>query len=107
MSIIFSTHPLHPTATAMLAEVAELRIASAPDGDTLQREGLDADILIVRAPFPPSYFSRAARLRAAIRHGAGLDMIPYDAATSAGVLIANVPGVNAPTVADRSTISSR
>ena len=100
MSIIFSTHPLHPKATAMLAEIAELRIASAPDGDTLQREGLDADILIVRAPIPPTYFAGASRLRAAIRHGAGVDMVPYDAATAAGVLIANVPGVNAPTVAE-------
>jgi D-3-phosphoglycerate dehydrogenase len=100
MSIIFSTHPLHPKAASMLAGVAELRIASAPDGEAVLREGRDADILIVRAPIPPSYFAGAPRLRAAIRHGAGVDMIPYDAATAAGVLIANVPGVNAPTVAE-------
>ena len=100
MSIIFSTHSLHARATEMLAPVAELRIASAPDGDAVLREGMDADILIVRAPIPPTYFAGASRLRAAIRHGAGVDMIPYDAATAAGVLIANVPGVNAPTVAE-------
>lgn len=100
MSIIFSTHALHPRATEMLAAAGELRIASAPDGDTLLREGRYADILIVRAPIPPSFFPDAPRLRAAIRHGAGVDMIPYAAATAAGVLIANVPGVNAPTVAE-------
>jgi D-3-phosphoglycerate dehydrogenase len=100
MSIIFSTHTLHPRATEMLAPVAELRIASAPDGEAILREGHGADILIVRAPIPPSYLSDNARLRAAIRHGAGVDMIPYDAAAAAGVLIANVPGVNAPTVAE-------
>jgi D-3-phosphoglycerate dehydrogenase len=100
MNIIFSTHALHARATEMLASAGELRIASAPDGDTISREGRDADILIVRAPIPPSFFADAPRLRAAIRHGAGVDMIPYDAATSAGVLIANVPGVNAPTVAE-------
>lgn len=100
MSIIFSTHPLHSKATDMLAPVAELRIASAPDGEAVLREGGDADILIVRAPIPPSYFSSSRRLRAAIRHGAGIDMIPYDAATAAGVLIANVPGANAATVAE-------
>jgi D-3-phosphoglycerate dehydrogenase len=100
MSVIFSTHPLHPEAEAMLAHVGELRVASAPDGETLLREGRGADIIIVRAPVPPAYFVDNPSLRAAIRHGAGLDMIPYEVATAAGVLIANVPGVNARTVAE-------
>lgn len=100
MSIIFSTHALHPKASAMLTPVAELRIASALDGDTLVREGRGADVLIVRAPIPPAFFAGNASLRAAIRHGAGIDMIPFDVATAAGVLIANVPGANAATVAE-------
>lgn len=100
MSIIFSTHALHPRATAMLAGVGELRIASAPDAAAILDEGRDAEILIVRAPIPPAYFADNSTLRAAIRHGAGVDMIPYDAATMAGVLIANVPGSNAATVAE-------
>lgn len=40
------------------------------------------------------------KLRAAIRHGAGLDMIPMEAAFAAGVLVANVPAVNARSVAE-------
>lgn len=100
MSIVFSTHALHPSAIDMLASVTELRIASAPDAETILSEGMDADILIVRAPIPPAYFHGNSRLKAAIRHGTGVDMIPYDAATAAGVLIANVPGANATTVAE-------
>ncbi len=100
MSFIFSTHPLHPQAEAMLKAAGDLRLASAPDPETLRREGRGAEIVIVRAPIPPAFFEEAPTLRAAIRHGAGLDMIPYDAATAAGVLIANVPAVNAPTVAE-------
>lgn len=100
MSRILSTHALHPRATAMLAGVAELVVASAPDTETLRREGRDADIIIVRAPLPEALFEEATRLRAAIRHGAGLDMIPIEAATRAGVLVANVPAVNAVTVAE-------
>jgi len=100
MPIIFSTHPLHPASEAMMEATGELRIASAPDGGTLLREGQGADIVIVRAPIPTAFFSDAPQLRAAVRHGAGLDMIPYNEATAAGVLIANVPGVNAPTVAE-------
>ncbi|PDT53501.1 MULTISPECIES: NAD(P)-dependent oxidoreductase [Sinorhizobium] len=100
MSFIFSTHPLHRDAEAMLKAAADLRVASAPDPETLLREGEGAAIVIVRAPIPPAFFEETAALRAAVRHGAGLDMIPYDAATAAGVLIANVPAVNAPTVAE-------
>ncbi len=72
----------------------------AIDPVTLADEARNADIVIVRAVLPPVLFERAPKLRAAIRHGAGLDMIPVDAATRAGVLVANVPGANARTVAE-------
>jgi len=100
MAVIFSTHALHPKATAMLAGHGDLVIASALDDATLVREAENADIVIVRAPLPAALFANAPKLRAAIRHGAGLDMIPVDAATQAGVLVANVPGVNARSVAE-------
>jgi D-3-phosphoglycerate dehydrogenase len=97
---ILSTHTLHPRAAEMLAGAGDLVIASALDADTLAAEAQDADIVIVRALLPPSLFEHASKLKAAIRHGAGLDMIPMDAATAAGVLVANVPGVNARSVAE-------
>ena len=100
MPKILSTHPLHPRAAAMLADAGRLVVASALDAKTLTTEARDADIVIVRAPLPPALFEGAAKLRAAIRHGAGLDMIPVDAATAAGVLVANVPAVNARSVAE-------
>ncbi|MEP9398731.1 hydroxyacid dehydrogenase [Mesorhizobium sp. KR2-14] len=100
MAVIFSTHPLHPKATAILADAGELKIASALDDATLTREAAEAEIVIVRAPLPAALFSNTPKLRAAIRHGAGLDMIPVEAATRAGVLVANVPGVNARSVAE-------
>lgn len=98
--IVFSTHRLHPRAEALLSPAAELRVASALDDATLVREAADAIAVIVRAPIPSAIFAGAPTLRAAIRHGAGLDMIPVEAATEAGVLVANVPAVNAPTVAE-------
>lgn len=84
----------------MLASAGELRVAGALDPDTLIAQSREAEIVIVRAPLPPALFDAAPRLRAAIRHGAGLDMIPMEAATRAGVLVANVPGANARTVAE-------
>lgn len=87
----------------MLARAGDLQIASALDDVTLVREAANADIVIVRAPLPTTLFANAPKLRAAIRHGAGLDMIPIAAATQAGVLVANVPGVNARSVAEHVT----
>lgn len=84
----------------MLAGAGEFVVASALDAETLTREAADAEVVIVRAPLPPQLFAQAPKLRAAVRHGAGLDMIPIEAATKAGVLVANVPGVNARSVAE-------
>lgn len=100
MPVIFTTHPLHAKAAEMLAAAGELRVATSLDAEMLIAEGCDADVVIVRAPLPDTLFARAPNLRAAIRHGAGLDMIPVEAATAAGVLVANVPGVNARSVAE-------
>ena len=98
--MIFSTHPLHPQVTQALAAIGDFRIASAPTPDAILVESGAAAIIVVRAPIPEQVLVRAPGLRALIRHGAGLDMVPLAAATAAGVLVANVPGANAVTVAE-------
>lgn len=100
MPLIYSTHDLHPRAVAGLSALGRFAVASAVDPATLIREATEADILIVRAPIPPALFEVATGLRAAIRHGAGVDMVPLEAATAAGVLVANAPGTNARSVAE-------
>lgn len=100
MPLIYSTHPLHPRAVETLGGAGDLVVASALDAETLAREARQAAAVIVRAPLPAALFEAAPELRLAVRHGAGLDMIPVDAATRAGVLVANVPGVNARSVAE-------
>ena len=106
MPQVFSTHPLHPEVTARLTAAADYRVASTPTAAAIMAEGLGADVLIVRANIPPAYFVQAQNLRAAVRHGAGLDMIPIHAATAAGVLVANVPGANAQTVAEHAIFAA-
>ncbi|MGC4026869.1 MAG: hydroxyacid dehydrogenase [Mesorhizobium sp.] len=103
---IYSTHKLHPRAEEILRSAGDLVIASALKDDVLIAEGRKADVIIVRAPLPPALFDDVPHLRAAIRHGAGIDMIPFDEATRAGVLIANVPGANARTVAEHALMTS-
>lgn len=106
MSVIYSTHPLHRDAVALLGDAADLKVASSLEAATLSAEGRNCDIVIVRAPLPEAIFGKGTRLKAAIRHGAGVDMIPVEAANAAGVLVANVPGVNASSVAEHVIFSS-
>ena len=73
---------------------------SAPVAQAILDESAGAEIIVVRAPIPLGIAPRERGLRALIRHGAGLDMINVDEATAAGVLVANVPGANALTVAE-------
>ena len=98
--MIFSTHPLHPEVTEALRALGRFRVASAPVPQAIADESAGAEIIVVRASIPSGIIAREAGLRALIRHGAGLDMIPVDEATAAGVLVANVPGANAVTVAE-------
>ncbi|NRB19744.1 MAG: hydroxyacid dehydrogenase [Rhodobacteraceae bacterium] len=104
--LIFSTHNLHPDVASDLQEIGELRIASAPTPRAIYGESAGAEIIIVRAPIDPEILRRETGLRALVRHGAGLDMIPVDSATQAGVLVANVPGANSVTVAEHVIFSS-
>lgn len=98
--MIFSTHALHPDVMADLARLGDLRIASAPTAAAIIAESHGAEIIVVRALIPPEVIRRETGLRALLRHGAGLDMIPLDVATESGVLVTNVPGANAVTVAE-------
>jgi D-3-phosphoglycerate dehydrogenase len=106
MALVFSTHPLHPDVTRRLQAASDYRVASSPTASAILAEGTGAEVLIVRTNVPPEYFARAVGLRAAVRHGAGLDMVPMAAATAVGVLVANVPGANASTVAEHAIFAA-
>ena len=104
--IIFSTHPLHPDVTRALQELGAYRVASEPIPKAIVAESGGASIIVVRAQIPPEVVRRESGLIGLVRHGAGLDMIPVDVATECGVLVANVPGANARTVAEHAIWSA-
>ncbi|MDW4498927.1 hydroxyacid dehydrogenase [Sulfitobacter sp. D35] len=104
--VIFSTHPLHPSVTDALTALGDYRVASAPTPDAISEQSAGARVIVVRAPIPEDVVAREDGLQAMVRHGAGLDMIPVAAATGRGILVANVPGVNAVTVAEHAIWSA-
>ena len=100
MARILLTQAILPRAQALLAQSAELIVATDTRAETLRRAAQGCDVIVVRAPLPDDIFVAAPTLVGAVRHGAGVDMIPIDAATARGVLVANVPGVNAASVSE-------
>jgi D-3-phosphoglycerate dehydrogenase len=94
------TGPIHPAVMPDL--VARCDVVVAPDTrpETLRALAAPADGLIVRAQLPPDVFDGATKLRAVVRHGVGLDMIPVAAATARRIPVANLPGSNTAAVAE-------
>ncbi|MFA7666996.1 MAG: hydroxyacid dehydrogenase [Burkholderiaceae bacterium] len=97
---VLLTGAMHPEPLALIAEQAQVRLASATDPATLIAEAREADVIVVRHPLPEALFETATRLRGTVRHGAGIDMIPLEAATRHGIIVANAPSTNAVTVAE-------
>lgn len=97
---ILLTQAIHPAPQARLADLAEVLVAPDASADTLRRSAQGCSVVVVRAQLPDDIFRAAPSLVGAVRHGAGVDMIPIAAATAAGVLVANVPGANANAVAE-------
>lgn len=97
---VLLTDPIDPAGEALLAARAE--VVRAPDAgfDTVRRLAREADALIIRSPLPQDIFEAAPRLRAVTIHGTGTDLVPLASATARGVLVANLPGGNAQSVAE-------
>lgn len=96
---VFLTNPIDRVGYDILRDT-DIITASDPSPATLRKEVGDADAIIVRTQLPPDIFDHGRRLRACVRHGTGLDLIPVDAASALGILVANVPAVNANAVAE-------
>jgi D-3-phosphoglycerate dehydrogenase len=97
---VLLTNASVPTGENIIREVADIVLAPDAKPDTLRAMVGDCDVLVVRAKLPDDLFERPNRLKGVVRHGAGVDLIPMDSATKLGIPVANVPGVNAQTVAE-------
>ena len=67
---------------------------------TLKRLASDVDGIITRSKLPEDLFEAAPRLRGVVVHGAGTDLVPVEGATAHGVIVANLPGINAQSAAE-------
>ncbi len=97
---VLLTNAIDPAGFRILEKETDVEVAPDVQPATLKRLVATADALIVRAQLPDDIFGHAPMLHCAVRHGAGLDMIPVEAATAQGIAVAYVPGVNAEAVAE-------
>ena len=92
--------PIAATGEAYLARHAE--VVRAPDSDPLTIRALaaGADGIITRSKLPDDIFEAAPRVRAVAIHGTGTDLVPLESASARGVMVSNLPGGNAQSVAE-------
>jgi D-3-phosphoglycerate dehydrogenase len=80
----------------------EVEVVRAPNSDlaTLRQFAREVDGVLTRSKLPDDLFEAAPRVRAVVVHGTGTDLVPVAAATAHGVMVANLPGINAQSVAE-------
>ncbi len=97
---VLLTDHIHPAVRPDLEAHCEVIVAPDAQPATLARLIADADALIVRNKLAADLFEHAPRLRAVVRHGVGLDLIPVEAATARRIPVANLPGSNTTAVVE-------
>jgi D-3-phosphoglycerate dehydrogenase len=97
------TEAIEPVGMAILRE-AGLEVIEGPGGEqspaALRALCAEAHAVIVRQKLPDDLATTCPKLLVAARHGVGVDLIPVEGCTAAGVLVTNVPGANADAVAE-------
>ena len=83
------------------ADWLDVRYCAEDDDDTFYRELPEAEVIWhVLRPLTASDLQQGTQLRLVHKLGAGVNTIDVDAATSLGIAVANMPGANAPSVAE-------
>lgn len=100
MARVLIVDPIAPAGEERLLRSVEIVRATASDPQTVGRLARDVDGIITRSKLPDDLFSVAPQLRAVAIHGTGTDLVPLAEATARGVMVSNLPGVNAQSVAE-------
>lgn len=100
--VILSLTTMHDSGMSLLRAAGELRMASATDPQTLRREVVGADALIIRTGgiVDAPLMDVGTDLKVVGRHGVGYDAIDVGAATARGIQVVYTPGANTQSVAE-------
>ncbi len=102
MPVVFLPRQIAPEGVDYLtARGYTLKYASAMDEDTLAKEIVGCDAMLLRtAHATRKVLAAEPRLKIVARHGVGLDIIDVEAATELGIQVTNTPSSNGISVAE-------
>lgn len=98
---IFVSSPVHESVLRELNEIGTVTCgfgSSAVEYDDI-KHGVDA-VLLRAGAFTAAMMDAAPSLKIVARHGAGVDSVDIDAATTQGIWVTNTPGANSQAVAE-------
>ena len=100
MKRVLLVDPIAHAGEDVLRRAAEVVNAADSAPATVRRLAAGCDGVITRSKLPDDLFEAAPRVRAVVIHGTGIDLVPLESANARGVMVANLPGVNAQSVAE-------
>jgi D-3-phosphoglycerate dehydrogenase / 2-oxoglutarate reductase len=100
--IILSLTNMHESGMKLLREAAEVRMATGVDPETLRREIVGADGLVIRTggEIDAGLMDCSRNLKVIGRHGVGFDQVDVPAATERGIQVLYTPGANTESVCE-------
>lgn len=90
--LVYIVDPIHPVGAERLAAAYQVITPEQGQGDP--RIEAVTHIVVRTTDLPERLLARMPRLRAIVKHGAGVDNIPIPYASERGVMVANTPGGN-------------
>ena len=100
MKRVLVVDPIAEDGETLLKRSVEVVRSTASDADTVRRLARETDGIITRSKLPDDIFQAAPRVRAVAIHGTGIDLVPLADATARGIMVSNIPGGNAQSVAE-------
>lgn len=101
MPLCLIAQPIHPIGTTLLEQAGfTVRTASAPDLDTLAKEIVEADAVVIRDALPAWVMDRAPNLKVIANHGTGTDAVDVAHATERRIPVVYTPEANVQAVAE-------
>ena len=100
MPRVLLVDPIASEGEALLARHVDVVRPSHADPDTIRRLAAGVQGMVIRSKLPDDIFAVAPGVRAVAIHGTGTDLVPLEAATANGVMVSNLPGGNAQSVAE-------
>ncbi|MDR2857704.1 MAG: hydroxyacid dehydrogenase [Novosphingobium sp.] len=90
--LVYILDPIHPAGAD---RIAAAHAVITPEQGTADPRIADTTFIVIRTTgLPPALIARMPKLKAIVKHGAGVDNIPIAFASQRGVMVCNTPGGN-------------